>query len=235
MHSKRASKIKNVDFNMVSTNWFLEFLLYATMIRLILMYCKQRKVFEPVRTFNLQTLRSASSKMTAISLANSFRLAPDILMPKVGLGTWKMTPSEVRSIVPAAIKCGYNLIDCASGYQNEKNIGEVLFSLLQSERVISRENLFITSKLANPDHSPHDVKPAVLRSLRDLRQEYLDLYLMHFPVSWPNKRKDENAYPGRYESEFYGKQSDITIFETWRAMEQLVDDGLVRSIGVSNG
>ena len=145
-----------------------------------------------------------------------------------------MTGEQVESIIPAAIQCGYQLIDCASGYRNEKDIGKAFTKVMQNEKLISRDDIFITSKLANVDHAPNDVKPALHRTLRDLNVEYLDLYLMHFPVSWPNKRENEEDYPDGFLQDFYGMQTNTTIFETWQAMEELVDDGLVKDIGVSN-
>merc|ERR1712130_248163 len=69
---------------------------------------------------------------------------------------------------------------------------------------------------------------------RDLKLEYLDLYLIHFPVSWPNPRSNEEDYPRDFHESCYGVQTNTTVFETWEAMEQLVDEGLVKDIGVAN-
>ena len=140
-------------------------------------------------------------------------------------------------MVFSAIKHGYTLIDCAARYNNEKEIGKALDDAIRVQKIIKRDDIFITSKLWNTDHSPKDVRPAVQRTLKDLKLEYLDLYLIHFPVSWPNRRQEQknyDGYPEGYQPEFYGMQTNTTISETWQAMEQLVDEGLVKAIGVSN-
>ena len=133
-----------------------------------------------------------------------------------------------------AIKEGYNLIDCAAIYGNEKEIGKAFTKAIKEESIIDRDQLFVTSKLWNVDHDPKDVRPAILRTLKDLQLECLDLYLMHFPVSWPNRRENEDDYPEGFHEDFYGKQTNTTVLETWQAMEELVDDGLCKDIGVSN-
>eukprot|EP01084_Bolivina_argentea_P248952 416557_1 len=169
-----------------------------------------------------------------ITIENSFRLATNNLMPKVGLGTWKLSPDIAEGIIYSAIKQGYNLIDCAANYGNEKEIGKALKKTIKDEKYTNRNDLFITSKLWNTDHNPKDVKPALQRTLNDLNIDYLDLYLMHFPVSWPNRRTNENDYPEKFNNDFYGMQTKTTVFQTWEAMEQLIEDGLVKDIGVSN-
>lgn len=144
-------------------------------------------------------------------------------------------PSDIaQGIVYSAIKNGYGLIDCAAIYKNEKEIGKSFNKAINNEKIINRDELFVTSKLWNVDHDPKNVKPAIERTLKDLQLDYLDLYLMHFPVSWPNRRKNNNDYPESFNQDFYGTQTEITVFQTWQAMESLVDDGLVKDIGVSN-
>ncbi|KAG1659176.1 hypothetical protein FOA52_007557 [Chlamydomonas sp. UWO 241] len=137
-------------------------------------------------------------------------------MPLIGLGTWKSARGEVKAAVEAAIRMGYRHIDCAEVYQNEHEVGEAL-SVIFSEGVVTRAELFITSKLWNSDHAPERVEAAARHSLKALQLDYLDLYLIHWPSSgWPLP-----SVTPPYAS-------------TWASMEALVGAGLVRSIGVSN-
>ena len=139
-----------------------------------------------------------------------------INIPLLGLGTWKSNPGEVRKAVEVALKCGYRHIDCASIYQNEHEVGEALEHVFKTTTLV-REDIFITSKVWNDMHKYEQVFPAVQKTLRELKSDYLDLYLIHWPVTDTNTR-----------------YIDPPIEVTWRAMERLVDIGAVRAIGVSN-
>ena len=161
----------------------------------------------------------------------TMRLRTGAEMPLVGLGTAHLYREKGRAAVRAALDAGYRHIDCAKVYGNERLVGDELRLAMAGElapgaipdapRVpIPRAELFITSKLWNDDHAPEDVAAACRRSLRDLSLDYLDLYLVHWPLAW---RKGTVFCP-----------ADVTILDTWRAMEKLVDEGLVRAIGVSN-
>ena len=159
------------------------------------------------------------------------------LMPKVGLGTWKIPRDVCPDIVHQTLKAGYKLLDCACDYGNEDKVGEGIKKALD-EGVVQRKDLWVTSKLWNTFHRPEHVKPACLRTLKDLGLEYLDLYLIHFPISL--KYVDpEVRYPPEW---FYDPKANkpcmiedpVPIIDTWRAMEQLVKEGLVKNIGVSN-
>ncbi|ETO28553.1 alcohol dehydrogenase (NADP+), partial [Reticulomyxa filosa] len=152
----------------------------------------------------------------------------------VGFGTWKIPENAAENAVLNAIKAGYGLIDCAAIYRNEKTVGKALHHALNVESMVKRDEIFVTSKLWNTDHHPKDVKPAIQRTLRDLQLKHLDLYLMHFPVAWPNRRKDDGDYPEDFNPDFKNYQEKVTVLETWKAMEDLVDQGLTKGIGVSN-
>jgi alcohol dehydrogenase (NADP+) len=131
--------------------------------------------------------------------------------------------------VREAISMGYRHIDCASVYHNEAEIGEVLDEVLTSG-LVSREDLWITSKLWNDMHGRGDVLVSVAQSLRDLRLDYLDLYLVHWP--FPNHHDPGVDVNARHpESRPYVHER---YMEVWGQMERLVDAGLVRGIGSSN-
>lgn len=152
-------------------------------------------------------------------------------IPRIGLGTWKAPPNEVTESVRFAIEeAGYKHIDCAFFYRNEKEIGDALNDLL-SRNVVKRDELWITSKLWCTDHLPERVESACRKTLADLKIEYLDLYLMHWPMSFPH---DGELLPFEENSQNKVKLVDIPIIETWKAMENLVEKKLVRHIGVSN-
>jgi diketogulonate reductase-like aldo/keto reductase len=152
-------------------------------------------------------------------------------MPAIGLGTFgsdRFSGEDIAAAVVGAAEVGYRHFDCASVYGNENLIGASV------ERIISggvrREDLWVTSKLWNDKHAPADVAPAFERSLRDLRLDYLDLYLVHWP--FPNHHapgvdvtsRAPNARP-------YIHEEYMTM---WRELEKLVDRGLARHIGTSN-
>ena len=99
-------------------------------------------------------------------------------MPLVGLGTWQSSPGEVGAAVSAALDCGYKHIDCAACYGNEKEVGDIFEEKFKAG--ISREEIFVTSKLWNSEHKPSDVRPALMQTLEELKLSYLDLYLIHW-------------------------------------------------------
>jgi alcohol dehydrogenase (NADP+) len=148
-------------------------------------------------------------------------------MPMLGLGTWKSKPGEVYEAVKAAIRCGYRHIDCARIYGNEAEIGKALTESFEAG-VVTREEMWITSKLWNDSHAPRDVQPGLEATLKDLQLDYLDLFLMHWPVAL----KKGASFPldaGKMIS-----LDKLPVSDTWQAMETLVEKGLCRHIGVSN-
>lgn len=156
-------------------------------------------------------------------------LRTEQMMPLIGLGTWKSEPGKVKQAVEWALQAGYRHIDCASIYGNEAEIGEALQEMIGSGKPLKREDVFITSKLWNNKHHPDDVEPSLLKSLKDLRLDYLDLYLIHWPYAF--KRGDD---PFARAEDGTIQYDDIDYKDTWTAMEKLVKKGLVKAIGLSN-
>lgn len=151
----------------------------------------------------------------------------DVKMPIIGLGTWKSEASEVYSAVRWALKLGYTHFDCASVYNNEEAIGQALSDAMHEDG-LKREDIFVTSKLWNNSHRKEDVEPALQETLSRLRLEYLDLYLMHWPVA----QKKEAVMPLKAEDML--SLTEVPLSDTWEAMEELYKAGKCKAIGVSN-
>ena len=152
-------------------------------------------------------------------------------MPAIGLGTFgsdKYNDKQIGEAVKSAAAFGYRHFDCASVYGNEAKIGEAFKSIMQSG--IKREELWITSKLWNDMHQPDDVIKSCTQTLADLQLDYLDLYLVHWP--FPNFHAPGCDVSSR--SADARPYLHANYMKTWRAMEQLVDMGLVKHIGTSN-
>jgi D-xylose reductase len=167
----------------------------------------------------------------------SMQLVGGDRMPVVGLGFWKVPRPVTGDLVRQAIDAGYRHLDCACDYGNEAEAGAGIRAAVAAG-ACRREDLWVTSKLWNTYHAREHVRPAVERSLRDLQLDYLDLYLVHFPIAQQYVPFDVR-YPPEW---FYDPQAsepriqfaNVPLSETWLAMEELVSAGLVRNIGVCN-
>lgn len=148
-------------------------------------------------------------------------------IPSLGLGTWKLQRTIAKQVISTAIEIGYRHFDCASIYNNQREIGEGLREALDSGK-LRREELWVTSKLWSNGHAPKHVRPALERTLLDLGLDYLDLYLIHWPVSI----RADITFPKRADQ--FISEKELPLATTWRAMEKMVKKGLCRYIGVCN-
>ncbi|KAI5577397.1 hypothetical protein POPTR_009G125100v4 [Populus trichocarpa] len=160
----------------------------------------------------------------AITLNNGFK------MPIIGLGVWRMEGKEIRDLITNSIKLGYRHFDCAADYKNEAEVGEALAEAFKTG-LVKREDLFITTKLWNSDHG--HVVEACKDSLKKLQLDYLDLYLVHFPVATRHTGVGATG-SAMDEDGVLDIDTTISLETTWHAMEDLVSLGLARSIGISN-
>ncbi|MFV8282815.1 aldo/keto reductase [Christiangramia marina] len=148
-------------------------------------------------------------------------------MDAIGLGTWKSEKGEVANAVKIALSNGYRHIDCAATYGNEAEVGEA-FAEVFGKGDIKREDVWVTSKLWNNAHKKEDVIPALKQTLKDLQLEYLDLYLIHWPVAF----KPDVSFPEKAED--FLSLEEVPLIETWKEMIKAKEQGLVKHIGVSN-
>lgn len=148
-------------------------------------------------------------------------------MPILGLGTWKSEPGQVYEAVKTAIELGYRHIDCAAIYGNEKEIGQALQDVIASG-LVQRSDLWITSKLWNSAHRFEKVEEALHQTLLDLQLDYLDLYLIH----WPVVLKESVVYPKTADD--FLPLTEMPLTDTWRAMLAMKDLGIIKHAGVSN-
>jgi alcohol dehydrogenase (NADP+) len=150
-------------------------------------------------------------------------------MPALGFGTLIPDPAETIIATRNAVEAGFRHFDCAERYRNEKEVGQALEEW-RAELGVAREELFLTTKLWNTNHRPERVRPAFEQSLRRLRIDYLDCYLIHTPFAFqPGDEQDPRDEKGNV---IY--DSGVSLLDTWRALEELVDGGTCRSIGLAD-
>jgi diketogulonate reductase-like aldo/keto reductase len=158
-------------------------------------------------------------------------------MPPVGFGLWKIPREDTAGAVVEAIRAGYRHFDSAADYANEAESGEG-FARAIAEGLVTREELWITSKLWNTFHAPEHVEEACRKTLADLQVDCLDLYLIHFPIALEYVPIEER-YPPEWlynpdDAEPEMRPAPVPLYQTWHAMEALVEKGLVNRIGVCN-
>ena len=173
---------------------------------------------KPTPNFDLSSAPASSIPVYTLNSGHA--------MPIIAYGTFRSAPGEVAPAVIEAIKAGYRHLDLAHVYGNEKEIGQALKQAFD-DKLVTREELFITGKLWNSDHDVEIVPQACAHSLNNLGLDYFDLYLIHFPICWKHTGL---STPSWGSSELGG----TPLIDTWRAMEALVENGICKSIGVSN-
>eukprot|EP00400_MALV-I_sp_L67-5_P000497 gene497-1042_t len=179
----------------------------------------------------------------------------DVKMPAQGLGTWKSAAGKTGASVEVAIKAGYRMIDCANDYGNESEIGKAIQKGI-SEGVVTREELFLQCKLWNGNHRKEHVRPDLMATLERLQTDYIDSFVIHWPMACPSrshikgaptlesngvncvkyeegKPETDTMFPLREDGRYF-IDADCHYIESWQEMEVLVDEGLAKSIGLSN-
>lgn len=150
-------------------------------------------------------------------------------VPAVGFGTLIPDPAATKAATRIALETGYRHLDCAERYGNEAAVGEAIQEAIRAGTV-RREDLFVTTKLWNTNHRPERVRPAFEASLRRLQLNYVDCYLIHTPFAF---KPGDDFHPKDKQGQVI-YDSGVTLIETWRALEQLTEDGRCRSIGLSD-
>lgn len=195
-----------------------------------------------------------------VGTTGTARLKDGTDFPLQALGTWKLSEDDTEATVKAAVRAGYRLIDCANDYGNEHMVGSALKELIDGGE-IRREDMFLQAKLWNGNHHPANVPLDLEATLRDLQTDYLDSFLIHWPQACPSlptqvpgvaatratlgsghhseRPADFSGAPGAWmfpteEDGRFSADLNSHYVETWGAMEQLVDQGRVRSLGVCN-
>src|SRR5271163_3186465 len=175
-----------------------------------------------VRSMNMAT--PDTFRYTRIPLAHGSGA-----IPAVGFGTLIPDPVVTRRATQTALEAGFRHFDCAERYRNEEAVGDAMQAAFKAGTV-RRQDVFVTTKLWNSNHRPERVKPAFDGSCRRLRVDYVDCYIIHTPFAFqPGDEQDPRDEHGQV---IY--DSGVTLIETWRALERLVDEGQCKSIGLSD-
>ncbi|TFL02837.1 NADP-dependent oxidoreductase domain-containing protein [Pterulicium gracile] len=164
-----------------------------------------------------------------MSFRETITLSSGTTIPTIGLGTWLSKPKEVENAVEIAVRNGYRHLDLAMIYQNQDEVGAALKKVIPS--VVKREELFLTSKLWNSAHQPAEVEKELDDTLKQLGTDYLDLYLIHWPVAFAPGNglfPSDSSRPG-----WTALDLETSLVDTWNAMIAL-PKSKVRAIGVSN-
>jgi diketogulonate reductase-like aldo/keto reductase len=150
-------------------------------------------------------------------------------IPALGFGTLIPDPVATKTATKAALETGFRQLDASERYRNEKEVGEAIQEVFKAGK-IKREEVFIATKVWNNNHRPERVKPALEASLKRLQLDYADLYLIHTPFAFqPGDEQDPRDASGNV---IYDK--GVTLLDTWRALERLVDEGKCKAIGLSD-
>ncbi|CAD5216989.1 unnamed protein product [Bursaphelenchus okinawaensis] len=165
-------------------------------------------------------------------LKHSHTLSNNVKIPPIGLGCWmgNATEEEVRKTIKNAIEAGYRYFDTATLYGNERIVGEVVREAID-QKLVTRSELFISTKLSFISHRPDNAEKAILKSLEVLGLDYLDMYLMHTPL--PFKPNEEMTEALRDEDKNFIVE-DIPLINTWRVLEKYYKKGVIKSLGISN-
>ncbi|KAH8676470.1 NAD(P)H-dependent D-xylose reductase [Tricladium varicosporioides] len=168
-------------------------------------------------------------------MSGTVKLASGYSMPLVGFGLWKVDRATTADTVYAAIQTGYRLFDGAYDYANEKEAGEGIRQAIK-DGLVKREDIFVTTKLWNTYHKKEHVEQMGRFQNETWGLGYIDLYLIHFPVAQEYIEPSKLQYPGWWQDASHTTVSlaKVPTQETWQALESLVDEGITRSIGVSN-